>query len=90
MFRDIKDEYKTILIWQHNLNGSLAIYNNLHKWLSYSLSIPGNMMFLSVSRSTMFLWVSGNICISASLTPNIPRRLFDPRDVIACPIFVAS
>ena len=86
MFRDIKDEYKTILIWQHNLNGRL----NLHKWLSYSLSIPGNMMFLSVSRSTMFLCVSGNICISASLTPNIPRRLFDPRDVIACPILVAS
>ena len=86
VFRDIKDECKNIIIYQHGF----VLYNNLHRWLLYYLSIPGNMMFLSVSRSTMFWWVSGNICINASLTPNIWRRLFDPSVVIACPIFVDS
>ena len=49
--------------------------------------LPGKITSFSWTRLATFSWKSGNMCIKASETPNIPKRLLFPNEVIAWPIF---
>ena len=66
-----------------------SMISNIFKCELYLVDIilPGNITSFSWTRLAILSWKSGNMCIRAFGTPNIPKRLLSPNEVIACPIF---